>query len=927
MYGSLSGKSSFDEEESRPLNPTNVETNPEKSLQKPKRNTKVIGATVVAVVFLAATLWSKHHQGSFSSTTSNDNDNDTTPALPSKRGGTGKKVSSLATPVSLGLKSMRRQDSALPSPVWGKHATQGGPLPTNSWYLNLVSHRAAFQPDASSNVYTVPYRVDTAAPKEQLPGGGVRIHWPVVQASAKNVQMVEDWHNMIALGAGSELNPKYVVHPDQPLSPLAVSLQWTSKSSGVSESTMVSNLVRGMPYVSMEYKGGVLPRLYSYNGPASALVTDGNKGELQCGIASSRKEGSPVTIQRELKVHLANSDFTWIVFFSRPVKATCQMSSDDFYTRDWQFNVVSYDNSHDDEPLVVRVALLDQCTTGASNIKQHCSAPAFADPKAYETLLRRHVSVVPTSPKIDFAYASADYDSKRKDNQEIMTIDWAAESTNDNGSETELLAFALPHHQASLGKSVNITEQCIRTFHGRTCLVTGSHWTLSEDLGNAMSFTAARPPEASSIPTLAEALVQDIDYKLSDNMLRGAADTYFSGKLLARLGRVIVIANEMLALAAGKVIYEDVDDDSLALAVEAASAVTLPSQADVKTAVEQLKAGVEIWLTKPEATYLYDKSWGGYINCGCTYTTKDQFGVCNNTFPNCPAIADVNQDFGNAWYADHHYHYGYHVYAAAVVAKFDPAWGEKYFDQVMMYIRDFANPFDDEFFTSFRQKDWFLGSSWASGIVSAETSPHGRDEESSSEAIAAYEAMTLYGSVMADTFAKSKSSKLEEAETVRNAGQLLTATELHATNRYWHVWDSDAHNSTYPLAYTEPVVGMMHETMASFETWFSRYPVVSYGIQLMPLTPVAEQRDDPEWATIVYPLYEDGCVEAGDFCVDNGWSILQAGLLATTGDREGAMEQAVKVPTKVFETQGGMGNSMSNLVWYIATRKPYGTKQ
>ena len=110
---------------------------------------------------------------------------------------------------------------------------------------------------------------------------------------------------------------------------------------------------------------------------------------------------------------------------------------------------------------------------------------------------------------------------------------------------------------------------------------------------------------------------------------------------------------------------------------------------------------------------------------------------------------------------------------------------------------------------------------------------------------------------------------------------------------------------------------MMHGTMASFETWFSRYAVVSYGIQLMPFTPVAEQRDDPEWATIVYPLYEDGCEEAGDFCVDNGWSILQAGLLATTGDREGAMEQALKVPADVFESQGGMGNTLSNLIWYI----------
>ena len=277
------------------------------------------------------------------------------------------------------------------------------------------------------------------------------------------------------------------------------------------------------------------------------------------------------------------------------------------------------------------------------------------------------------------------------------------------------------------------------------------------------------------------------------------------------------------------------------------------------------------------------------------------------------------------YYNDHHYHYGYHIYAAAVVAKFDPVWGEKFFERVLLYIRDFANPFpDDEYFTHFRQKDWFLGSSWASGIVSGENSPHGRNEESSSEAVAAYEAVALYGSVMVDVFkAKSDDERLETAKQIRNAGQLLTATELRATNRYWHVWSSDVHNNTYPAEYMQPVVGMLYDTMASFQTWFAPEPVVSYGIQLMPLTPVAEQRDDPLWAAELYPLYDESCQQAGDFCVDNGWSILQAGLCATAGNREEALKQALAVPTKVFASEGGVGNSLSNTIWYISTRKDF----
>lgn len=162
--------------------------------------------------------------------------------------------------------------------------------------------------------------------------------------------------------------------------------------------------------------------------------------------------------------------------------------------------------------------------------------------------------------------------------------------------------------------------------------------------------------------------------------------------------------------------------------------------------------------------------------------------------------------------------------------------------------------------------------------------------------------------------------KKETAKLVMNAGQLLTTTELHAANRYWHVWSSKTHNTTYPVAYKQPVVGMLYETMASFQTWFSMQPVVSYGIQLLPFTPVAERRDDPKWATELYPKYDKACQSAGNFCIDNGWSIIQAGLCATTGHREEALEQAMAVPTKVFASDGGVGNSLTNTIWYIATR-------
>ena len=67
-------------------------------------------------------------------------------------------------------------------------------------------------------------------------------------------------------------------------------------------------------------------------------------------------------------------------------------------------------------------------------------------------------------------------------------------------------------------------------------------------------------------------------------------------------------------------------------------------------------------------------------------------------------------NYGNGFYNDHHFHYGYSIYATVDVAKYDNAWGQKYFEQAMMLIRDYANPsLEDPYFPRFQQKDMFLG--------------------------------------------------------------------------------------------------------------------------------------------------------------------------------------------------------------------------
>lgn len=54
-------------------------------------------------------------------------------------------------------------------------------------------------------------------------------------------------------------------------------------------------------------------------------------------------------------------------------------------------------------------------------------------------------------------------------------------------------------------------------------------------------------------------------------------------------------------------------------------------------------------------------------------------------------------------------------------------------------------------YSSLASQDWFLGSSWALGIPTLGGVPYtnGRNQESSSEAVNAYDAVALYGHVMA----------------------------------------------------------------------------------------------------------------------------------------------------------------------------------
>ena len=158
--------------------------------------------------------------------------------------------------------------------------------------------------------------------------------------------------------------------------------------------------------------------------------------------------------------------------------------------------------------------------------------------------------------------------------------------------------------------------------------------------------------------------------------------------------------------------------------------------------------------------------------------------------------------------------------------------------------------------------------------------------------------------------------KLAKAEEIRDVGKILLATELQSVDEYWHVRD----NSTiYESFYGQNVVGILWSVMAEFQTWFGGAPYLPYGIQLLPITAVSQQRDTPDWAREMYSPFANAC-NADPNCEAQGWSILELCILSEVGHTQDAFSKALKLPSAVFLSAGGNGQSLTNTLWYISTR-------
>jgi endoglucanase Acf2 len=182
-------------------------------------------------------------------------------------------------------------------------------------------------------------------------------------------------------------------------------------------------------------------------------------------------------------------------------------------------------------------------------------------------------------------------------------------------------------------------------------------------------------------------------------------------------------------------------------------------------------------------------------------------------------VAYPEEYFGVEQVNDHHFHYGYWIYAMAQIALRDPAWAakDKWGGMVEMMIADIATPTrGGTDFPFLRNFDPYESHSWASGIG---LGPFGNNQESSSEAINAWAGLILWAEVTGN-------------KSLRDLGVWLYASEIQGIQTYWF----DLDHQVLPPEYKNSEVSMLFGGKFAHNTWWTDEPRQIKGINLLPLT-------------------------------------------------------------------------------------------
>lgn len=248
---------------------------------------------------------------------------------------------------------------------------------------------------------------------------------------------------------------------------------------------------------------------------------------------------------------------------------------------------------------------------------------------------------------------------------------------------------------------------------------------------------------------------------------------------------------------------------------------------------------------------VYDSNFGGIVTRDGLYNSED--------------------DFGNGWYNDHHFHYGYILYASAIMANINATFSEEYAPNINSILFDVAHngnqnseQVQGSFFPFTRHKAWFDGHSYASGLFPF---GDGKSQESSSEAVNCYYGAYLWSLAYATS---AGDGMKQQALDQINFMKLLLAMEIRSTKTYWHIHPSptgmmtgvDSRPSYSPSFQKALMIGNLGMMDATIRTWFGNQPLYVHMINFLPVTAITKELFDPSYVRIEFdqvlrPMFEN----------------------------------------------------------------------
>ena len=284
--------------------------------------------------------------------------------------------------------------------------------------------------------------------------------------------------------------------------------------------------------------------------------------------------------------------------------------------------------------------------------------------------------------------------------------------------------------------------------------------------------------------------------------------------------------------------------------------------------LNQLKGAFAVFATNKQIYPLvYDTVWNGVVSSG-GYITGDPM-----------------QDFGSSYYNDHHFHYGYFIYTAAVIAYLDPSWLPLNKAWVNTLVRDAGNPStEDKMFPFSRNFDWYHGHSFAAGLFELADS---KDEESSSEdAFFAY-AIKMWGHVIGDASMEARGNLMLSilARTLDNYFLLCSDNKNQPANFIGNKVAGIV-RSPSPLSLSNPKPNpanqlqhtQLFENKIDHTTYFGTNPEYIQGIHMLPLNPSTSLTRKPSFIAEEWETYFNSTSAYPASTIDGWRGVLMANI-------------------------------------------------